>query len=60
MAGKSGKAIANNAKEQIIKTKMVAAAVCESCKEQCQSGKEYLERMSIPGTVGRGAPCSKK
>ena len=47
-------------KVEPIKIKIVASATCEVCKDKCQSGIKYLEKMSQPGAEGKGVPCSKQ
>lgn len=37
--------------------KMVTSETCIACKTQCSRGLEYIERMSIPGAVGKGVAC---
>nr|WP_017727497.1 hypothetical protein [Halalkalibacterium ligniniphilum] len=37
--------------------KMVTSETCFVCKSQCAKGLTYLERMSVPGAVGKGVPC---
>lgn len=37
--------------------KMVSSDVCLVCKQQCERGIRYMERMSEPGAVGYGVPC---
>lgn len=37
--------------------KVVPSSVCEVCKQQCDRGLKYLEKMSQPGAIGYGVPC---
>jgi hypothetical protein len=37
--------------------KIVTSQTCEVCKQQCQRGLQYLEKMSQPGAIGYGVPC---
>lgn len=37
--------------------KIVTSSTCQVCKQQCQRGLDYLERMSKPGAIGCGVPC---
>jgi len=37
--------------------KTVSSDVCLVCKQQCERGIRYMERMSEPGAVGYGVPC---
>jgi hypothetical protein len=51
---KNAETSANNA---IHSMKIVTSATCEVCKQQCERGLTYLERMSQPGAIGYGVPC---
>jgi len=37
--------------------KMVTSDSCFTCKKQCTRGLAYLEKMSLPGAIGKGVPC---
>lgn len=37
--------------------KVVTSDVCAVCKQQCERGIRYMEKMSLPGAVGFGVPC---
>ncbi|GEB33833.1 hypothetical protein [Brevibacillus parabrevis] len=37
--------------------KIVTSSTCLACKQQCERGLAYLERMSQPGAIGNGVPC---
>lgn len=37
--------------------KVVTSDVCAVCKQQCERGIRYMEKMSQPGAVGYGVPC---
>lgn len=37
--------------------KIVTSSTCQVCKQQCQRGMDYMERMSKPGAIGLGVPC---
>ncbi|MFC0558483.1 hypothetical protein [Halalkalibacter alkalisediminis] len=37
--------------------KMVTSDTCFSCKQQCTRGLAYLNKMSVPGAIGKGVPC---
>ncbi|MET3288751.1 hypothetical protein EDM56_02565 [Brevibacillus fluminis] len=37
--------------------KIVTSQTCAACKQQCQRGLNYLEKMSKPGAIGYGVPC---
>ncbi|MGE5703594.1 MAG: hypothetical protein ACM32O_13805 [Clostridia bacterium] len=37
--------------------KLVTSQTCAVCKQQCQRGLKYLEKMSEPGAIGYGVPC---
>ena len=37
--------------------KMVTSNTCFFCKSQCSRGLAYLEKMSMPGAIGKGVPC---
>lgn len=36
--------------------KVVLSDVCARCR-QCERGIRYLEKMSLPGALGKGVPC---
>jgi hypothetical protein len=42
-----------------VKVLFALSSECEICKEQCQSGLQYLETMKKKH-VGRGVVCKKK
>jgi hypothetical protein len=37
--------------------KIVTSGTCQVCKQQCERGLRYLEKMSQPGAIGFGVPC---
>jgi hypothetical protein len=37
--------------------KIVTSGTCQVCKQQCERGLRYLDRMSQPGAIGFGVPC---
>lgn len=37
--------------------KIVGVETCIQCKQQCQRGLDYIEKMSKPGEIGYGVPC---
>ncbi|GEN34205.1 hypothetical protein [Aneurinibacillus danicus] len=37
--------------------KVVTVDKCIICKQQCDRGLAYIEKMSKPGTIGYGVPC---
>ncbi len=37
--------------------KVVTSSTCDVCKQQCQKGLQYLEKMSKPGALGKGVAC---
>ncbi|WP_227935921.1 hypothetical protein [Alkalihalobacillus deserti] len=37
--------------------KMVTSETCFACKQQCTRGLTYLEKMAVPGAIGKGVPC---
>jgi hypothetical protein len=37
--------------------KMVTVDKCIVCKQQCERGLAYIEKMSKPGAIGYGVPC---
>lgn len=37
--------------------KIVTADTCMICKQQCQRGLAYMEKMQQPGAIGHGVPC---
>ncbi|WP_332697126.1 hypothetical protein [Halalkalibacter lacteus] len=37
--------------------KLVTSETCFTCKQQCPRGLAYLEKMSVPGAIGKGVPC---
>ncbi len=57
MAGKKTKKkqVTENKKQP--QMKLVTSEVCAVCKQQCERGLRYLERMSEPGAKGYGVPC---
>ncbi|WP_159887494.1 hypothetical protein [Paenibacillus puerhi] len=36
--------------------KVVLSDVCARCRK-CDRGVRYLEKMAVPGAVGKGVPC---
>ncbi|HZG18320.1 MAG TPA: hypothetical protein VE710_25410 [Candidatus Bathyarchaeia archaeon] len=54
--GKKVKAKTSAATQQP-QMKIVTASTCQVCKQPCQRGMRYLERMKQPGTIGFGVPC---
>ncbi|WP_248926540.1 hypothetical protein [Paenibacillus hamazuiensis] len=36
--------------------KVVTSDVCSSCRK-CARGIAYLDKMSLPGAIGKGVPC---
>ncbi|MGF9713669.1 MULTISPECIES: hypothetical protein [Paenibacillus] len=36
--------------------KVVTSDVCARCLK-CERGRRYLQKMSLPGAVGKGVPC---
>ncbi|MEI7028277.1 hypothetical protein [Paenibacillus sp. y28] len=59
-AAKSSKFTKKNTPSNVDKNafnmKVVTSDICDKCRK-CSRGIVYLERMSIPGAVGRGVPC---
>ncbi|AMA71413.1 MULTISPECIES: hypothetical protein [Aneurinibacillus] len=37
--------------------KIVTSDKCIVCKQQCERGLTYIEKMSQPGAIGYGVPC---
>ncbi|GAF66808.1 hypothetical protein [Alkalihalobacillus trypoxylicola] len=37
--------------------KHVTSDTCIICKQKCKKGIEYIEKMSVPGSIGKGVPC---
>lgn len=37
--------------------KIVTTETCLACKQPCQRGMDYVDRMSQPGAIGYGVPC---
>ncbi|UCZ51588.1 hypothetical protein LGQ02_11975 [Bacillus shivajii] len=37
--------------------KIVLSDKCEVCTTQCTRGLRYLQKMSVPGSSGKGVPC---
>lgn len=50
------KAKTSQAQRQL-QMKIVTSSTCQVCKQPCQRGMRYLERMQEPGAIGFGVPC---
>lgn len=37
--------------------KIVTTSTCLVCKQPCQRGMSYVQRMQKPGAIGFGVPC---
>jgi hypothetical protein len=60
----TGKNVSKNKRGQVssedrnrFNMKMATVNKCIACKQQCERGLAYIEKMSKPGTIGYGVPC---
>jgi hypothetical protein len=56
-AKKNNKYMDSNVNKYQHTMKMVTSETCIVCKTQCARGLEYIERMSVPGALGKGVAC---